>query len=217
MSNYGNPPSDPYGSNQPSDPNNPYGNQPADGSYGQQPAYGQDPYGNQQAYSGVPAGVTFAHWGKRVGAYLIDQILMSLAGLPLWIGYVMVIASADTTTTTDPTTGMTTTSMEGSPSGASIALIALGALTTLAFFIWNYCIKQGKTGYTIGKGILGIKLVKADNGQPLGAGSAFVRQLAHIVDSIPCNIGYLWPLWDSKRQTFADKIMSTYVIDAPKG
>ena len=40
---------------------------------------------------------------------------------------------------------------------------------------------------------------------------SFVRQLLHIVDSI-CYIGYLWPLWDRKRQTFADKILKTVVL-----
>ena len=43
----------------------------------------------------------------------------------------------------------------------------------------------------------------------------FVRQLAHIVDSLVCYLGWLWPLWDSKNQTFADKIMSTVVIIQP--
>jgi len=32
---------------------------------------------------------------------------------------------------------------------------------------------------------------------------------AHIIDGLICNIGYLFPLWDAKRQTIADKIMST--------
>ena len=64
---------------------------------------------------------------------------------------------------------------------------------------------------------MGIKLVKAETGQPIGAGMAFVRQIAHILDGIPCYIGYLWPLWDDKRQTFADKVIGTYVIDQPKG
>jgi hypothetical protein len=26
-------------------------------------------------------------------------------------------------------------------------------------------------------------------------------------------MGYLWPLWDDKRQTFADQVMKTVVID----
>ena len=96
-------------------------------------------------------------------------------------------------------------------------LVFVGLVTSLAFWIWNTCIRQGRTGYTIGKGMLGIKLISEHTGQPVGGGMSFVRQLAHIVDSLPCDIGYLWPLWDSKRQTFADKVMKTVVIVQPQG
>ena len=43
------------------------------------------------------------------------------------------------------------------------------------------------------------------------AGMALVRDLAHIVDGF-FYLGYLWPLWDATRQTFADKICSTVVL-----
>ena len=62
-----------------------------------------------------------------------------------------------------------------------------------------------------------MKLIGEQTGQPIGAGMSFVRQLAHIVDSLLCYLGYLWPLWDRKRQTFSDKIMSTVVINQPQG
>ena len=39
------------------------------------------------------------------------------------------------------------------------------------------------------------------------------RQHAYF-DSIPGYLGYLWPIWDSRKQTFADKIMSTFVVQA---
>jgi len=200
MSDYGNPPQDPNA--QP----NPYGGQP--NPYGQQPAYGQVAYG-QPAYGG--AAPDYAHWIKRVGAYLVDGLLTSLAGIPLWIGYG--ILAANTTTTVNPD-GTTTTNMSGG--GASFVLILIGVVTSIAFFVWNTCLKQGRTGYSIGKGVLGIKLIGEASGQPIGGGMAFLRYLCHIVDGI-CYIGYLWPLWDRKRQTFADKIMSTIVINQPKG
>lgn len=207
MSNYGNPPQDPNA--QPTQPApygqpNPYGQQPA---YGQ-PAYGQAPYG-QPGY-GAPA-LDYASWFKRVGSYLIDALLTSLAGFPLWIGYGILIASAETTTNPD---GTTTTSMNGG--GVSLLLILVGIITSVAFFVWNTCMKQGRTGYSIGKSALGTRLIAEQTGQPIGAGMAFVRYLCHILDSI-CYIGYLWPLWDAKRQTFADKIMKTVVINQPKG
>lgn len=208
MSNYGNPPSDPYGQTGQPDP---YGQpaQPAQDPYAQQNPYGGQPYG-QPSY-GVPQGVTFAHWGKRVGAYLIDALIT----IPLMVPYFIAAGMAAGSAEIDPVTGEMT--MNNGTSGMAVILMLLSVVLTLAYFVWNYCIKQGRTGYTIGKGVLGIKLVKAETGQPIGAGMAFVRYLAHILDSIPCYIGYLWPLWDAKRQTFADKVIGTYVIDQPKG
>ncbi|WP_297739069.1 RDD family protein [Nocardioides sp.] len=208
MSNYGNPPSDPYGQN----PQDPTGSSPQE-PYGQPT---QNPYGDQYAQGGygAPQHAQFAHWGKRVGAYLIDGLILAAAMLPYYIGAGM--AAGGATTEIDPITGQPTTTM-GETSGLGLALMGLGFVLYLAVFIWNICIKQGKTGYSVGKGVMGIKLVKAETGQPIGAGMSFVRQLAHIIDAIPCYIGFLWPLWDAKRQTFADKIIGTYVIDQPKG
>ncbi len=192
MSDYGTPP--------PADQPNPYGQA---NPYGQQPGYGQPP-------AGAPLG-DYANWGKRVGAYLIDGLLVGVAGFPLWIGYGMLAASAETSTLADGTVTVNT-----SGGTAVTLLILLGFATSLAFFIWNTCLKGGRTGYSIGKGVLGIKLVSATTGQPIGAGLAFVRYLAHILDALPCYLGYLWPLWDAKRQTFADKILGTVVVNQPK-
>ena len=41
-----------------------------------------------------------------------------------------------------------------------------------------------------------------------------VERAFAILDAV-AYVGYLWPLWDDKRQTFADKIMRTIVIDLP--
>lgn len=195
MSNYGNPPTDPYG--QPPAGQDPYG-QPPQGSYGQDPYAQQNPYGAQPpaAYSGVPQGVTFAHWGKRVGATVIDSLILLAAYIPALIGAGLA---------SDPGTA-----------GMGTVLTLIGLVLYIGVFVWNVCIKQGSTGYTVGKGVMGIKLVKAETGQPIGGGMSFVRQIAHILDGLPCYLGFLWPLWDANRQTFADKIIGTYVIDQPK-
>lgn len=177
MSDPSNPPQDPYG-------------QP--GPHGQTP-YGQDPYG-LPAY---PAGPAYAHWGKRVGAYAIDTLILMAAYLPAIVGSPML---------EDP-----------QAQGAGMVLSAVGFVLMLAVFVWNVCLKQGRTGYTVGKGVLGIRLLKEATGEPIGAGMSFVRQLAHILDQLPCYLGFLWPLWDRKRQTFADKILATVVVDQPRG
>ncbi len=85
----------------------------------------------------------------------------------------------------------------------------LASLVGLAYLIWNYGYRQGTTGSSLGKSVMKFKVVSEITGQPIGFGMSVVRQLAHIVDAIICFIGYLFPLWDAKRQTLADKIMTT--------
>lgn len=82
----------------------------------------------------------------------------------------------------------------------------------LAYLVWNYGYRQGTTGSSIGKSVMKFKVVSEKTWQPIGFGMSIVRQLAHIVDSLICYIGYLFPLWDSKRQTIADKIMTTVCV-----
>jgi uncharacterized RDD family membrane protein YckC len=98
----------------------------------------------------------------------------------------------------------------GGVAGAVIAIV--GYVGSAVFGIWNQIVRQGNTGQSIGKEKMGIKLIKESDGQVLGPGYCFVRGLAHIVDAIPCYIGFLWPLWDDKAQTFADKICGTIEI-----
>lgn len=95
--------------------------------------------------------------------------------------------------------------------GNSAALSLLFTLAATVFWFWQLW-QQGVTGQTIGKKALGIKLVSETNAQIVGGWYSIGRAFVHIVD-FPCLLGYVWPLWDPKRQTFADKIMKTVVID----
>jgi uncharacterized RDD family membrane protein YckC len=94
----------------------------------------------------------------------------------------------------------------------SSVLIFLGFLIGLGITIYNRWIQAGKTGQSWGKRALGLKLINESTGQPIGAGMAFARDICHFLDSLACYIGWLFPLWDAKRQTFADKIVSTVVV-----
>lgn len=184
---YGQPPygQQPYG--QPAYGQQPYGQQ----AYGQppvgQPPYGQAPYGQQPGYPAPFAGAPYASWLQRVGAYLVDLLVLVPA-------YLIVLVGAAT----------------GGGAGAFLTIV--GYLAAIGIGLWNYVFRQGATGKTIGKQTLGLTLIGERTGAPIGAGMTFVRGLAHILDSLACYLGYLWPLWDSKRQTFADKVCSTVVI-----
>ena len=85
-------------------------------------------------------------------------------------------------------------------------------LASLGWWIYNRCIQAGRTGQSLGKKTLHLRLLSEKTGEPIGAGMAFARDICHILDSLACYIGWLFPLWDAKRQTFADKIIGTVVI-----
>ena len=172
----------PYGSQPP-----PYGT-PAPASYGQPaPAYGGDQPGSYM-------GRALANWPQRVGAYLIDYLI---AAIPAFLAVLLFGG----------------TSSGGNDPNAGAGLVAfLLYLVSLGVWLYNRAIQQGRTGQSWGKQVLNLRLVRMADGQPMGGGMAFVRDLAHIIDALPCYIGYLFPLWDARRQTFADKIMSTVVL-----
>jgi len=92
------------------------------------------------------------------------------------------------------------------------AILVLFLLVAIGITGYNRWYQAGRTGQSWGKRVLGITLVSEQTGQPIGAGMAFVRDICHFVDSIICDIGFLFPLWDAKRQTLADKIMRTVVV-----
>lgn len=89
----------------------------------------------------------------------------------------------------------------------------IGSLLGLAWLGYNTVYLGGTTGQSWGRKVANIRLLSEATGQPIGIGMALLRHLAHIIDSIICYVGWLFPLWDAKRQTIADKIISTVVVD----
>ena len=90
----------------------------------------------------------------------------------------------------------------------------LGSLLLLASLGWGFynAYLGGQTGQSYGKKIAGIRLLSETTGAPIGGGMGIARYLVHIIDALPCYLGFLWPIWDSKRQTFADKVLKTVVV-----
>ena len=67
---------------------------------------------------------------------------------------------------------------------------------------------------TPGKLLMGQRIVDAETGDPISAGSATIRYLVSIPSALALYIGYLWMIWDDKKQTWHDKISGTIVIEA---
>ncbi|TQF05082.1 RDD family protein [Kitasatospora acidiphila] len=94
---------------------------------------------------------------------------------------------------------------------ASLASQGLGYVVELIVLI-VFGVLEGTRAQTPGKMVVGLRTVQLADGSLLGAGLGIGRRLLHILDAIACFVGYLWPLWDEKRQTFADKIVKSVVV-----
>jgi uncharacterized RDD family membrane protein YckC len=142
-------------------------------------------------------------------AYLIDSIP---AAVVVGIGYLIQALTMQQSCYGGATQYDVNQYCTSQPSGIGMAVYWLAVLVALAYVVWNYGYRQGTTGSSIGKSVMKFKVVSETTGEPIGFGMSVVRQLAHFVDAIICNIGYLFPLWDAKRQTLADKIMTTVCL-----
>ena len=99
----------------------------------------------------------------------------------------------------------------------AIVLMVVSVLWIPAMIIYNAIIRQGKSGQTIGKSKMRIRLIREDSGAPIGVGYAFLRGLtAYALNSITGGIFFivdiLFPAFDAKKQRVIDKMLQTVVI-----
>jgi uncharacterized RDD family membrane protein YckC len=87
-----------------------------------------------------------------------------------------------------------------------------GVALTLVFSFGYYTYFHGRTGQTPGDAALGMRVVDIDSGEVIGYGRAFGRSLVSIVSGLVIGIGYLWMLWDPRKQTWHDKAVSSLPI-----
>jgi uncharacterized RDD family membrane protein YckC len=149
----------------------------------------------------------YTPWVKRLLAFLIDWT-------PIWIliAAPYVIEGIESGAGCAVDSYVHDTYCPGQVSALSATATLMGLVLIAVWFFWNLCYRQGKSGQSIGKSVLKFKVISEQTWQPIGFWRSFLRQLAHYVDQLICYLGYLWPLWDDKRQTLADKIMSTICI-----
>jgi len=85
---------------------------------------------------------------------------------------------------------------------------AISILIGAAYYIY-FWVKQ--EGQTLGKKAMKIKVVRAD-GKPMDWMTGGLRYIGYIVSGIPLLLGYIWILFDGKKQGWHDKIAGTYVV-----
>jgi Mce-associated membrane protein len=87
--------------------------------------------------------------------------------------------------------------------------VAVVVVVAVAMLV-NRVLLPTTTGWTIGRAVFGIRVVRAD-GQPARSHQLLLRDLAHVLDTAALFIGWLWPLWDGHHRTFADLLLRSEV------
>lgn len=172
---------------------------------------GNVPPPGYQQYQQYQAAPEYASFGGRLGALLIDGLIGGVFSAPAIIA-LLAGPKAYRNCTVNGQEGVCNL-----PTGASIGLaIGLGVVFGLAYLI-IFCRMVGK-GQSWGMKVVSIRVADAESGQSIGTGRAFGWQIAHVVSGFICYLGYLWMLWDKRKQTWHDKIVGTVVVkgDIPK-
>jgi len=161
--------------------------------------------GSGYAPSG-PAGNQPADTGPRILAFLIDAFIPGgIAIVGYVIGMVFVFG------------GAATQSQGGQTAGGLIGLLVIVVFYggALVFSIYNQIVLVVKNnGQTFGKKKMKIRIVK-DDGTAFGYGDAILRNIVgYWISAIICYLGFIWALFDARKQAWHDKIFKTQVVAA---
>jgi uncharacterized RDD family membrane protein YckC len=170
----------------------------------------------------VPA---LAEWWQRLLARLVDGVILVILTSPLWVTALLSLfrrvqrlasqypdlsqpaaAQAFNTGVSQLMTGMTGTFL----------LLGLGVAAVPFGYDW---LQHGLWGQTIGKRVMGTKVVTADTRAPISGQSACGRAAVYaLIPAVP-SVGALfalvnesWLVWDPRRQCLHDKAARTVVV-----
>ena len=113
----------------------------------------------------------------------------------------------------------------------AVMVILFGSISSVGFAEWNgsmpalptllygviivlyYILLEGYLGQTVGKMLLGIKVVREDNGEVPGLGGATIRTLLRIVDGLfSYLVAFISVLISGKNQRLGDMAAHTLVV-----
>ena len=194
--------SDPWRTPTPNDPLAGYTSPPPPGASGM-PSF---------TPQGHPAGGAWqlAGWWSRVGAQIIDVIVISVLASVILI---VLGAVGATGFAFDDTAGTV---------GLIVALLVGGLAAVVAALVYAPLMMAKTNGKTLGRMATGIRVVRA-NGKPIDFGYATLREVVVkwllfnvIAGSVTFGLAWLvdvlWPLWDEENRALHDMVVDSRVI-----
>jgi len=104
--------------------------------------------------------------------------------------------------------------------GGVVGLVAglLGVLAAMAVpLVYAIAMLAGPHGQTVGKWVMGVRVVREDGGGSLSVATAAGRVLAAGFLSQVLLLGYIWALFEPRRRTWHDLLAGTVVVQAAPG
>ena len=141
--------------------------------------------------------INYAGFWVRVGATLIDVVLVMLVTFPLLISiYGWAYFDSEQTR------------FVAGPADFLISWV-FPALAVILF--WHY--RQA----TPGKMMLSLRIVDADTGANPSLGQNIGRYFAYVVSTLPLGLGLIWVAFDRRKQSWHDKLAHTVVVRSGNG
>ena len=137
--------------------------------------------------------------GRRILATIVDGVVLGA----LFTVMIMLFGTVTTIASVGPFDwNVSTISMPGLPS------VLYGVIVVL-----YYILLEGYLGQTLGKMLLGIKVVREDNGEVPGLGAAFIRTLLRLIDGLfSYLVAFISVLISGKNQRLGDMAAHTLVV-----
>jgi uncharacterized RDD family membrane protein YckC len=150
-----------------------------------------------------------AGWWRRVGAQLLDGLIVSAGAALLFVAI----------------TAPFSIGFFASDEVGTVAVIVGGVLALLCIaviaLLYAPALMARTNGKTLGRMATGIRVIRAD-GRPITFGFAMLREVAvktllvGIASGLTGGIGYLldvlWPLWDEENRALHDFLVNTRTI-----
>ena len=90
--------------------------------------------------------------------------------------------------------------------------IISGVLSIIVIGIFYLPIMWAWKGQTVGMMMLDIKIVRAEDGGPISAGTAIIRWIGLWIAALVCYLGLIWVAFEPRKRGWHDMIANTVVI-----
>ncbi len=163
-------------------------------------AWPQATYAAPFAAGAHAAEVVYAGFWKRVAAYLIDYVILTIVAMIVGGIVGLGIGGAMGFTGGSAMTGQALSELVGGLIGLGIGLLYYGGL------------HASSGGASLGKMAIGIKVVRSD-GQRISLARSMGRYFASILSALILLVGYLMAAFTGRKQALHDMLCDTVVVD----